>query len=204
MFKGDIKKFFANIDHEILLGVLKERIADSCILDLLENIINSFSAPSPACIPRNTGVGLPLGNLTSQLLVNVYMNEFDQFVKHELKAKHYIRYADDFVFLSEDKKWLENLIPKIQQFLKEHLRLELHPDKLFIKTIASGVDFLGWIHFPDYRVLRTATKRRMMKRLEIQPNEATLQSYLGLLRHGNTHTIQRSILKRFAHSPYRY
>ncbi len=143
------------------------------------------------------GVGLPLGNLTSQLFVNVYMNEFDQFVKHKLKAEYYIRYADDFVILSDDKTWLENLIEPIKKFLKEKLKLELHADKIYIKTLVSGLDFLGWVRFFDHRVLRTATKRRMMKRIKENPTPETLNSYLGLLSHGNTRRLQSKALKGF-------
>ncbi|HCY18108.1 TPA: hypothetical protein DHT42_02855 [Candidatus Nomurabacteria bacterium] len=136
---------------------------------------------------------MPLGNLTSQLLVNVYMNEFDQFVKHKLRVKYYIRYADDFVVLSDSKNYLENLLPKINDFLNESLKLSLHPDKVFIKTIASGVDFLGWVHFPKHRVLRTTTKRRMLKKLKDNPKNETLQSYLGLLKHGNAYKLSKII-----------
>src|SRR3989344_1342327 len=105
--------------------------------------------------------GLPLGNLTSQLLTNIYMKEFDQFVKHGLKIKYYIRYADDFVVFANTKEELENTLRLFESFLQEKLKLNLHPDKVFIKTLSSGVDFLGWVHFTDHRVLRTATKRRM-------------------------------------------
>jgi len=136
------------------------------------------------------GVGLPLGNLTSQLLVNIYMNEFDEFVKHNIKAKYCLRYADDFVFLSENREWLEQQIPVIAEFLSEKLKLALNPDKVFIKTFASGVDFLGWVHFPDHRVLRTATKRLMVQRLAETCAPETIASYRGLLCHGNTHKIQ--------------
>ena len=123
------------------------------------------------------------------------MNEFDQFVKHDLKAKYYIRYADDFVLLSESKEWLQKQIDPIQQFLKEKLALELHPDKVFIKTLASGVDFLGWVNFPDHRILRTRTKQRMIKRMRENLAPETLQSYLGLLRHGNTQKIRSEVVK---------
>jgi len=119
------------------------------------------------------------------------MNEFDRFVKHDLKVKHYIRYADDFVFLADDKNWLEQLIPKVREFLNDMLYLELHPQKLFLKTLASGVDFLGWVHFPDHRVLRTASKRRMLRRLAISQSRETITSYDGLLRHGNTKRLQK-------------
>lgn len=128
---------------------------------------------------------MPLGNLTSQLLVNIYMNKFDQFAKHQLKAKYYIRYADDFVFLSENKEGLEDLIPLISDFFRNELGLELHPNKVFVKTLASGVDFLGWVNFPDHRVLRTATKRRMLRKIRESNSPEMLASYWGMLRHGN-------------------
>jgi hypothetical protein len=122
------------------------------------------------------------------------MNEFDQFLKHRLKVRYYIRYADDFVFLSEDKTSLEVTLQQVSLFLVKHLRLNLHPDKVYIKTLASGVDFLGWVHFPDHRVLRTATKRRMWRRIaEVDEKEETLQSYIGLLSHGNAQKLSRGI-----------
>ncbi len=152
-------------------------------------IIGSFSSTAP-------GKGLPLGNLTSQLLVNVYMNEFDQFVKHALKVKHYVRYADDFVFMDRDKEWLEDLLPKIEVFLRDRLCLTLHPDKVFIQTFSSGVDFLGCVHYPDHRVLRTSTRRRMLKRVQgLEEESATVQSYLGMLSHGNTKKLREAVLK---------
>ena len=129
--------------------------------------------------------GLPPGNLTSQLFVNIYMNEFDQFVKHVLKAKHYIRYADDFVILSRDKGELLILRQKIEEFLTTRLHLSLHPSKVSIETFASGIDFLGWVHFPKHRVLRTATKRKMFARI----TEKKVTSYLGLLSHGSAYDL---------------
>ena len=157
-------------------------------------MIDSFSSNSHMSdMWGKAKVGLPLGNLTSQLLVNVYMNEFDQFVKRELKIKHYIRYADDFVILSESKEYLGAKLPKIQNFLSESLRLSLHPDKVFIKTFASGLDFLGWVHFPKHRVLRTSAKKKMFRRLKENPKEESRQSYLGMLSHGNTQKLQEMI-----------
>ena len=188
ILKCDIRKFFENINHDILIGILNRYINDKNIIWLLEEVIRSFSS--------KLNTGLPLGNLTSQLLVNIYMNEFDQFIKHKLKAKHYIRYADDFAILSGNRDWLENQIELIKNFLSERLKLRLHPDKLFIKTLASGIDFLGWIHFPDHRVLRTTTKRRMFKRLKESLTSETINSYLGLLRHGNTEKLKEKIKNR--------
>jgi retron-type reverse transcriptase len=137
VLKCDIKKFFANIDHAILKKILEKHIKDKNILWLLLQVINSFTSCHIYAM-ADIRKGLPLGNLTSQLLVNIYMNEFDQYVKRELKVKYYIRYADDFVILGEDKEYLKELLTKISIFLSESLKLSLHPDKVFIKTIASG------------------------------------------------------------------
>ena len=192
VLKCDIKKFFASVDQQVLSNILQKRISDPDTLWLLGRIIGSFSSTAP-------GKGLPLGNLTSQLLVNVYMNEFDQFVKHQLKAKHYVRYADDFVFMDCDKKQLETMLPKIAAYLRDQLCLTLHPDKVFIKTFSSGIDFLGWVHFPDHQVLRTTTKQRMFRRTAgLEEDSAIVQSYLGLLSHGNAKKLGQEVRKRLA------
>jgi len=183
ILKCDIKKFFASIDQSILINILQAYISDENITGLLEKIIFSFK-------PN----GLPLGNLTSQLFANVYLNELDQFAKHKLKAEHYIRYADDFVILSGNKEYLENKKSLIKDFLQNQLKLVLHPDKVFIKTLPSGVDFLGWVNFTDHRILRTKTKSKMLKRIKDNPRQETINSYMGLLKHGNSCRIKESIL----------
>ena len=164
ILKGDIRKFFANINHEILLGILRKKIPDGNVIWLLEKIIDSFHSEN------NPGIGLPLGNLTSQLLVN----------------------ADDFVIFYESEKYLKNILPIISSFLENHLKLSLHPDKVFIKTIASGMDFLGWVNFPHHQILRTATKKRVLRNL----NEKSLASYCGLLSHGDTYKLQQRIIEQ--------
>lgn len=185
----DVKKFFASIDQDILLDILSLYITDRRTLWLLENVIRSFSSRAP-------GIGLPLGNLTSQLLVNVYMNEFDQFVKHCLLGKYYIRYVDDFVLLSADRTWLLRQIQPMQVFLRERLHLSLHPKKISLCTVASGVDFLGWVHFPYHRVLRTVAKRRMLERIQAHATKEIFQSYLGMLSYGSIHRLQEEVLQR--------
>ena len=196
VLKCDIKKFFANIDHGILKEILEKHIKDKDTLWLLGQVIDSFSSQKHIyAMADMCKKGLPLGNLTSQLLVNIYMNEFDQFMKRELKVKYYARYADDFVILSENESHLNLLLRYIVAFLKDKLELQLHPDKVFIKTISSGIDFLGWVHFPKHRVLRTSTKRRMLKRLKENPKEESRQSYLGMLKHGNTHKLGKRFCK---------
>lgn len=184
ILKCDIKKFFASVDQNTLVKILGRYIPDKNIINLIQEIIFSFK-------PN----GLPLGNLTSQLFANVYMNEFDQFVKHELKEKYYIRYADDFVFLSRDKKTLTQLVPVVKRFLEDNIKLQIHSDKIFIKTIYSGIDFLGWVHFSDHRVLRTKTMNRMLNRVNASHSKETINSYLGLLKHGNTGKIKEAFFK---------
>lgn len=196
----DIKKFFDSIDHEILLVLLQKKIQDQKLLWLLNELINSFSV-----LP---GVGLPLGNITSQLFANIYLNEFDQFIKHQLRLKYYIRYCDDFVILSESKQFLENLIPQISSFLKEKLKLNLHQEKTKIKKYHQGIDFLGYVSFPHHRILRVKTKKRMFAKLKIKKEQKmagaitaisfnqTLQSYLGILKHCNGYKLQKAIVAR--------
>ncbi|KKS42623.1 hypothetical protein A3H03_03335 [Candidatus Kuenenbacteria bacterium RIFCSPLOWO2_12_FULL_42_13] len=201
VLKCDIRKFFANIDHQVLTKILTTYIPDKNILKLLETVIESFSTI------QDKRLGLPLGNLTSQLFANIYLNTFDQFIKHNLKAKFYLRYADDFVFLSADKDWLEKQISEVGRFLSDELKLELHPDKIFLKTLASGVDFLGLVNFPDHRILRTSTKRRMIRKIKEKEKDLaigligrdkfyeTVNSYLGMLKHCCGEKIRREINK---------
>ncbi|MFH1608979.1 MAG: reverse transcriptase/maturase family protein, partial [Patescibacteria group bacterium] len=130
VLKCDIRKFFANINHDILKEILKKHIQEENVLWLFDSVIDSFHTPNSISAMADIEKGLPLGNLTSQLLVNIYMNEFDQFVKHKLKVKYYIRYADDFVALSKDKKYLEDILIEIKNFLETKLKLNLHPNKV--------------------------------------------------------------------------
>lgn len=185
ILKCDIRKFFASIDHVILLDILRSRITDPRVFDLLKRIITSFQV--------GPGKGIPLGNLTSQLFANVYMNDFDQYVKHGLRMKYYVRYADDFVFMSHNRSELLDCLPKVAAFLSGPLNLSLHPDKVFLKTLSSGVDFLGWIHFSKHRVPRTKTRQRMNRSLERHPSRQSLESYLGLLSRGDTYRLSRRL-----------
>jgi hypothetical protein len=142
--------------------------------------------------------GLPIGNLTSQLFANIYLGEFDHFVKHKLKVKNYIRYTDDFVIVGEDKNYLEHLIEPISKFLKENLNLSLHPQKLSIRKYRQGIDFLGYVVFPYHIAVRTKTKRRIFRKLrkylkdykDGTLSEETLRqsmaSYFGVLSHANS------------------
>lgn len=187
--KCDIKKFFDSIDHAVLLKILSEYIADNDVVNLLAEIVESFET--------EPNKGVPLGNLTSQLFANVYMDRLDQFIKHNIKARYYVRYADDFCILSTDKGLLIRNLRLIGDFLQNELKISLHPKKVFIKTVASGVDFLGWVNFPHHTVLRTKTKRRMMNRIKENSTPETLASYLGLLKHGDTFGLKQKVLNDY-------
>ena len=122
VLKCDIRKFFDSVNHEILLSIIKKRIKDVDVAWLLESIVRSYeSAPSR---------GIPIGNLTSQLFANVYMNELDQFVKHRLKVKHYVRYTDDFTLVSENPEELKNFFLRFLNFLK----MNSHSNYILIKA----------------------------------------------------------------------
>ncbi|MBU3934489.1 reverse transcriptase/maturase family protein [Patescibacteria group bacterium] len=183
ILKCDVRKFFASVDQDTLIKILEKHVKDENTINLLKEIIKSFKP-----------TGLPLENLTSQLFANVYLNEFDYFIKHKLKVKYYIRYADDFVVLSENRDYLMDLVFPVKYFLQNRLKLTLHPEKIFIKTIYSGMDFLGWINFSDHKTLRSVTEKRMFKRLKENSSREILNSYLGLLSYGNTEKIKRKIL----------
>ncbi|MGH7156544.1 MAG: reverse transcriptase domain-containing protein [Candidatus Saccharimonadales bacterium] len=182
--KCDIYKFFASVDHAVLLTILQRKIKDERTIDLLVDIIDSFAANGQPC------KGLLIGNLTSQLFANIYMNELDQFIKHDLKVKYYLRYTDDFIIVSSDKHYLGNLLPKIEDFLSSSLKLRTHPRKITIRKYISGIDFLGYVILPHYVKLRTKTKRRVLAKA----NHKNLPSYLGVCSHANTYKLQQELL----------
>jgi hypothetical protein len=170
------------------------------LLELLRHIINSFESAR--------GKGLPLGNVTSQLFANIYLNEFDHYVKHILKARHYIRYCDDFVILDNNRFVLEHLTEEIRSFLRNTLVLQLHPYKVTIRKLRHGTDFLGYVSLPHYLVLRTRTKRRMLRRLaalaqvitnkkEFESALPVIRSYLGILSHCKGEELRKRIEKLF-------
>jgi len=117
------------------------------------------------------------------------MNELDQFVKHKLKVKYYERYADDFIFISDNQEYLKKLLPKIKLFLEDYLKLKLHPNKVSIRKLKQGIDFLGYITLPHYTALRNTTKKRMFKRI----NKTNESSYIGLLSHCDGYKLRQRV-----------
>lgn len=137
------------------------------------------------------------------------MNKFDYYIKHTLKIKNYVRYTDDFVIVSGNKNYLTELIPKIKDFLLTKLKLQLHPNKVFIKKYRQGIDFLGYIVFPKHQLVRTKTKRRIYSKLRKRVEEyktgiitkdrleQSLNSYLGVLSHANTYKLKQDLLNQY-------
>lgn len=187
VLKLDIRKFFESVQRDVLLKILAKTVGDSKTLQLLSQIIGSFSA-------------LPLGNLTSQLFANIYLNELDQFVKHRLKTKVYVRYCDDFVLAHCDRATLEHYLESIKLFLKEHLRLQIHGGKIVLQRYHQGIDFLGFVCFPHFRILRTSTKRRMLRKLKDAYTTAGFNSYLGLIKHCRSRGIKMEMVKKIVYN----
>ncbi len=204
--KCDVRKFFDSIDHDILLSILRRRIKDADLLWLLDNLVESYSGTQSDLFKKK---GVPIGNLTSQLFANVYMNEFDQYMKHILKVRYYARYTDDFIIVSRDKEYLEKLIKPMNVFLRDRLGVNLHPNKVEILTYAKGVDFLGYVVFPNHTLLRKRTKKRVIRKFEAKIKDytkgkvekekivATLHSYLGVLSHANAYKLSMRLRNYF-------
>ena len=195
--KCDIKKFFNSIDHQILISLIEKKIKDKLALKLIKEILSSFDLEQ--------GKGLPLGNTTSQLFANIYLNELDKFVKENLKVKFYIRYNDDFVLIHQDKDYLEKNVFKIKEFLRNNLKLNLPEDKTIFRKYSWGTDFLGYVIHPNYVLPKKRNRRRLIKIIQKKLNDfnegkiayhsllGTTNSYLGLLKHSNSYNLKQKI-----------
>jgi len=208
--KLDIRKFFASVNHKILMSLISKKVKDKDILWLISNVLNSFSAnrgsanrgSTPMDKDEAIGVeplkGIPLGNLTSQIFANIYLNELDQFVKHMLKVKYYLRYADDFLILESNKNQLFDYIDKLRSFLESRLKLELHPKKIILRKLIWGIDFAGYIVLPHYILARTKTKKRILKKfLKEEIGNQSMQSYLGYFSHAKSYKISQELENHF-------
>lgn len=199
VLKCDVKKFFDSVDHSILRRLIEKKVGCIDTMYLIDLLFKSFE--------KEDGKGLPLGNVTSQLFANVYLNKLDQFVKHNLKIKYYFRYCDDFITIHEDEKFLYNLIPKISGFLSRVLKLELHPKKVEVRSVTRGLDFLGYVILPHVIILRTRTKHRIIKKINIirkqmiqgeiskEDFSSVLASYVGIISHCRDKKLQNYIKK---------
>ena len=191
VLKCDIKKYFQSIDHDTLYQVLTKTIQDQKTCAILGNSIESFTP------------GVPLGNLTSQLFANIYLNEFDHFVKEQLRAPLYLRYSDDFLLAHHSREWLEAQIPIIREYLLSKSKLVLHPNKIVLRPFYHGIDWLGYVLYPEYRTVRTRTRRRLWRNMRKRVDEylckesdwesllSVFSSYEGVLRAGWNGTDRR-------------
>lgn len=192
-FKGDIHKYFASIPHDKLKEENRRYIGDKKALYLMDGIIDKNGI-----LPD--GVGIPVGNLTSQLFANVYGNKQDKFVKHTLHAKYYIRYMDDFIILSADLEQLKEWRKRIEEFLEKEMELQINP-KSTILYAGNGIDFCGYIHHPEYKKVRKASVRKLKKNvkqleageLERVEFEKKYQSRLGHMGHADTYHLTKAI-----------
>ncbi len=220
VFKCDIQKYFSSIDLEILLTILKRKIKDINLLWLLEKIIRSGKDilkneyimqwyPGDDLIsPLERDRGLPIGNLTSQFMANIYLNELDYFVKFVLRCHYYIRYMDDFVILSNSKSELWEIRERIIEFLTT-LRLSVHPKKNHIYPVTQGTDFMGYRIFPTHRRLRKSNLKiftRRMKRfqqlyqegkIDLQSINQSIQSWIGHASHADTWHLRQNLFNKF-------
>lgn len=201
VLKLDISKYFYRVDQNVLMGILRRIVADRNLLWLLETIVRSenmkFGIPLGdhgfEC-ERIDGIGMPIGNLTSQMFANLYLNELDQYIKHVLKTRHYIRYMDDMLILHQDKKYLWRLKDEISGFLEHNLKLLLN-NKTSVRPSDQGIDFCGYRVWSTHKKLRKKTALKMKRRLkylfrayarkdiDFEQVNASVQSYMGLLKH---------------------
>lgn len=215
----DISKYFYRIDHEVLLSILKRRISDKRMIDLLTIIIKSnetnFGLPpgkSPGEVSRKDRVsdrGMPVGNLSSQMFANLYLNELDQYCKRVLKIHYYVRSADDTIILFEDKKQLHEWKTAIEDILNTRLKLDLN-NKTCIRPATLGIDFCGYKIWNTHIKLRKSTALKMKRNLKrIQEQYAngeitmeramqTVNSYMGILKHCDSYALKKTIFGEYS------
>ena len=189
--KIDIKKFFHSIDHQILLKLLSNKVSDPKAIWLLGQVVESFhSSPNK---------GMPLGNLTSQLFANIYLDPLDRFIKHKMRVKYYLRYADDLLILAQDKQTLAVYLLDIQKFI-EDIKLVIHPEKIFYRKLTWGIDFVGYEIHKQFNLPRRKTVKRISRNLHRSSKEElekSLPSYLGYLKHTNAFSLSKKLQNGF-------
>ena len=205
--KMDIAKYFYRVDHEILLGLWERVIKDKQVLWLL-----SLTLPDDISCGMDletgemiTGVGMPIGNLPSQMHANFNLNPLDQFIKNELKVKHYIRYMDDMCIIGTDKRTVRTMIEEAREFAKDKLNLVFNR-KTCIRTENQGIDFCGYRVWRDHIRLRKSSALRMKHHLKwmqrqykrgnvsIEQFDSSLQSHLGQLKHCDSYRLKEKLL----------
>lgn len=194
ILKMDVAKYFQNIKKEKLYKIITRKIKDEKVLWLTRQIIYS----------KKDEKGIPIGNYTSQIYANIYLNEVDQYIKHKLKVKYYYRYMDDSVILLKDKNELKVILEKIKTFLKEELDLELNSKTNIFKN-KQGVNFCGY-KINEYRIkIRTKGKKKLKKKIKLlkkKIQEGKIDSYeakkylnghMGYIKYANAHNLLESL-----------
>jgi retron-type reverse transcriptase len=179
--KLDIKKFYPNVDHEILKQLLRRKIKDQDLLWLLDEIIDSAE-------------GLPIGNYLSQYFANFYLTYFDHWLKEELQVKYYFRYADDMVILSDNKPYLHGILSEIHNYMQEKLKLEVKDNYQVFPVDDRGIDFVGYVFRHDYTLLRKSIKKSFARMLKRNKNPQSIASYRGWAIHCNSKNLLKKLL----------
>ena len=234
ILKLDIKGYFMSMNRNLLFKTVKSGLLHKkykidfnlpLILFLIKRTI--FNDPTQNCtikgkssdwsdLPKSKSLfyaksncGLPIGNLTSQLFANVYLNDFDHFVKRDLRIRYYGRYVDDFILIHKDKDYLISLIPKIRGYLINQLNLELHPNKIYLQHYSKGVKYLGAVIKPHRKYIANRTKGNFYEAIEKQNQIArhhkpsreeqekclsSMNSYLGLIKHYKTYKLRKRMI----------
>ncbi|OGZ68600.1 MAG: hypothetical protein A3C50_04170 [Candidatus Staskawiczbacteria bacterium RIFCSPHIGHO2_02_FULL_43_16] len=181
VWRSDVKKFFDNINHRRLLDIISLRVSDKKAVDLLKEIIKTYAQAG------SVGKGIPIGNLTSQIFANIYLNELDRFIKHLIKPIAYLRYGDDFIIISENVEKLKEIREATIRFLEDDLFLKINGKSDIIVKAKWGLKFLGVKVFPKGRRLNNRNLQRIHDRISLK----NVSSYAGLLKkHSNTRKIK--------------
>lgn len=183
--KLDIRKFYPSVNHGILKKQLRRKIKDKDLLWLLDEIIDS--AP-----------GLPIGNYTSQYFSNFYLTGFDHWIKQEKKVKYYFRYVDDIVILAPDKESLQKLFIEIRQYLSVQLNLTVKSNYQIFPVAVRGIDFLGYVFFHKYTLLRKSIKKRFARAIAKGASRQTLAAYWGWVKHCDGRNLMNELFKKAA------
>lgn len=214
--KCDVQRYFPSIDHGVLMSLVGRAVGDKRLLELIARVLDSHHDSVRQTWPAGGNLldvqlhkcGLPIGNLTSQFLANVYLDSLDQFVKHELRVKGYVRYLDDFLLFGQDCGLLKEQGQRVKEKLTS-LHLRMHPDKYRLVPARCGIDFVGFVVHADGRVrVRTATVRRFQKRFhamrwEVRQRQrsaasvtTSVRAWIAHVKHAQSVSLRRAVLSR--------
>jgi len=200
ILKCDVHKFFPSVNHNVLKQIIRRAIRDKRLLRLIDTIIDSYEADG------RIDTGIPIGALTSQLFANAYLDPLDHYLKETCRIKYYARYMDDFVILHHDKKYLQELLGKIEAFLRDRLAVRINP-KTQIYPAKHAIDFCGYRIWPSHIKPRKRTVKRAKKRLRkmvkiykgnpkiLEHAKASLVSFVGYIKHCSGRKTMKSVLK---------